>query len=419
MSAVSLPRRLKKIVIASRLHHCRKVRFEVFADRLGSPIDTVLVVRNEAGVELARAEDSPGSLDPILEYTVPDKVKAIQVGVVDSQGKGGSRGLYRLTIDTISPAVTRSDCELITPTRRISLPTAGSTLVPVWFGSRGYTGAIELATTSIPAGLKIEGLTIPPGAEGTLVSLKGSGAAIAPSVTRWQGKDKDGREHSVMQKDHSMARLQPWLATEIALAGIAGKGQEFQVEWKAPKANDVIVFGRRWPLAVKCTRTGVTGPVRLSLLTSQLPPLVNNQPDLNKTIRLEKPIEIAPMASESEVALLIPVELPGEMYDLAIQAELLSADKKTVISTAYTSVRRLPTRLPMALKVSTPARMDVTLDATKGALLEIAGKVERFEGSMGEVLITLTGLPPGVAASPLTVKAGDSNFQFKLSCPQP
>jgi hypothetical protein len=66
-----------------------KVRLEVFAERIGSPLDTALVIRNAAGVVLAQAEDSPGTLDPVLEYTVPDKVTAITVGVVDSQGRGG------------------------------------------------------------------------------------------------------------------------------------------------------------------------------------------------------------------------------------------------------------------------------------------------------------------------------------------
>ena len=55
-----------------------------------------LVIRNDAGAELARAEDSPGTLDPMLEYAVPDKVTSIVVCVLDAQGRGGPRGIYRL-----------------------------------------------------------------------------------------------------------------------------------------------------------------------------------------------------------------------------------------------------------------------------------------------------------------------------------
>jgi hypothetical protein len=394
-----------------------KVRFEVFAERLRSPIDTALVIRNEMGADLARAEDSPGTLDPILEYTVPEKMTAIQLAVVDSQGKGGPHGNYRLTIDTVPVTSTRNDFELFTPARRVSLPVDGATLIPVWVDRRGYSGAIELSSTGLPAGLKLDGMTIPVGAEGTLVSVKGSAAPVQPAVATLQSRASDGREHTVMQKEHPMIQLQPWMAAELAVGTVAGKGKEFQVEWKDPKPSDLIVPGRRWAPFVKCARTGVTGPVRLTLLTSQLPPVLNNQPDLPKTIRLDKATEIAPASNESEVGILIPVELPGEMYDVAIQAELLSADKRTVVATADTAVRRLPTRLPMSLTLSSPSRMDVKLDPKKGAAVEIAGKIDRLEGTTGEVQITLTGLPPGITVAPLNVKADAKDFQLKLNLP--
>ncbi len=71
----------------------QKLRLEVFAERLGSPLDTALVLRNEKGAVLVRAEDSPGTLDPVLDYTVPDKTTVLLAGVVDAQGRGGPRGL--------------------------------------------------------------------------------------------------------------------------------------------------------------------------------------------------------------------------------------------------------------------------------------------------------------------------------------
>src|SRR5262249_10175007 len=82
----------------------KKLRLEVFAERIGSPLDVALVIRNDKGVQLARAEDSPGTLDPVLDYTVPDKMTSMIVGVVDAQGRGGPRGVYWLTIDPGSAA---------------------------------------------------------------------------------------------------------------------------------------------------------------------------------------------------------------------------------------------------------------------------------------------------------------------------
>jgi hypothetical protein len=57
-----------------------------------------IVIRNEMGADLVRGEDSPNTLDPVLEYTVPDKVSFIQVVVQDVAGRGNARGIYRLVV---------------------------------------------------------------------------------------------------------------------------------------------------------------------------------------------------------------------------------------------------------------------------------------------------------------------------------
>jgi hypothetical protein len=71
----------------------------------------------------------------------------------------------------------------------------------------------------------------------------------------------------------------------------------------------------------------------------------------------------------------------------------------------------------MSLTLSSPSRMDVKLDPKKGAAVEIAGKIDRLEGTTGEVQITLTGLPPGITVAPLNVKADAKDFQLKLNLP--
>ena len=104
----------------------KKIRLEVFAERIGSPIDAALVVRNDKGDQLVRAEDSPGTLDPVLEYAVPDKVTSIIVGVVDAQGRGGPRGIYRLVIEPRRRRARNSNSPRML--QRISLPIGGRTV---------------------------------------------------------------------------------------------------------------------------------------------------------------------------------------------------------------------------------------------------------------------------------------------------
>jgi hypothetical protein len=391
-----------------------KVRFEVFAERLGSPIDAALVIRNETGGALAQVEDSPGTLDPVLEYTVPDKVTAVTVGVLDSQGRGGPRGIYRLTVDPVK-GEGLGDFRLTTPLLRLSLPAGGRAVVPVFAERRGFARKITLSATGFPAGVKLEGATIPADADGTLVTVTAP-APVPAGLIAWTGRSGID-ERLVSFKGHPLERLQPWLATEFAVAPTDAKVADFSIDWKPLPADAKLAPGGKLALPVKLTRTDVASPVRLTLLTSQAPPVVNNQPDPNRAIRIERPTEFGAKVSEGDVPVLIPPELPADAYQIAVLAELLTPDKQRVLASAVTPVRKMFVALPVAVKLD-DTRFDALLDAKTGATVEVSGSVERLNGFAGDIAVSLTGLPPGVPVpAPITVKAGETDFAFKLAIP--
>jgi hypothetical protein len=391
-----------------------KVRFEVFAERIGSPLDAALVIRNDAGAVLAQIEDSPGTLDPVLEYTVPDKVTSVIVGVVDSQGRGGPRGVYRLTIDPVR-GEGPGEFNLHTPLQRLNLPAGGRAVVPVFVERRGQARKITLSAAGLPAGVKLEGTTIPADADGTLVTITTT-APVTVGVIAWTGRSGTD-ERSVTFKGHPLERLQPWLAGEFALAPTNARVADFAIDWKNPPADARLSPGGKLALPVKFTRTDVASPVRLTLLTSQAPPLVNNQPNPAAAIRLEKPTEFGAKVNEGEVPVLLPPDLPADAYQIAVLAELLSPDKQRVLASAVTPVRKMFVALPVAVKLD-DTNLDAALDAKTGATAEVSGAVERLNGFTGDVTVTLSGLPPGVPApGPITVKAADTDFAFKLTIP--
>jgi hypothetical protein len=393
-----------------------KVRFEVFAERLGSPLDLSLVVRNEAGVALAQVEDSPGSLDPALEYAVPDKVTAVIVGVVDAQGRGGPKGVYRLSVEPQSAAEHKT-FRLVTPVQRVSLPVGGRNVVPVLVERHGHPGSIILSADALPRGVRLEGAAIPAGADGTLVTVVRDAAPSEAVLTTWRGRGEDDQEQTVVVKGHPLERLQPWLATELPVAPTTALAAEFQVDWRGLPADAGLVPAGKLALPVKLTRPKSPSMVRLTLVTSQSPPLVNNQPDLNKTLRQEKPVEVAANAVDSELTLLVPGELSGPGYDVTVQADLLAADKRAVLATAFTPVKRLAVRQSLILTVEGTGRIEVKLDPKTGATVPVKGKVERREGLTGDVALTLIGLPPGARADAVTVKAGTSEFTINVVLP--
>jgi hypothetical protein len=392
-----------------------RLRLEVFAERLGSPIDVALVVRNEAGAEVARAEDSPGTLDPALEYAVPDRVTAIQVGVIDSQGRGGPRGIYRLTVDPVPPAGP-PEPRLFTPGQRVSLANGGRYVLPVFADRRGYAGRIDLAASGLQPSAKIEGTTIAADADGVLVTITAIGAGPA-GVTNWHGRTADGRDVPVVLRGHPLERLQPWLATELAFAPTTAKADEFTLDWRGLAADAGLSPAGKLALPVKVQRADPAAPVRFTLLTSQAPPLANGQPNPNAAIRAERPVELAAKATDAEVPVVVPPELSADAYDVAVQAELLAADKRAVLATAFTPVRRLAVKRPVALKLEGPATVEAKLDPKAGATVEVVGQVERLNGFKGEATVTLTGVPAGVRADPVTVKADATRFTMKVVVP--
>ena len=73
--------------------------------------------------------------------------------------------------------------------------------------------------------------------------------------------------------------------------------------------------------------------------------------------------------------------------------------------------------LPVAVKFDS-SKLEAKLDAKTGAMLEVKGTVERLNGFTGDITVTLTGVPTGVAVpAAATVKTGATTFSFKLVIP--
>ena len=289
-------------------------------------------------------------------------------------------------------------------------------MVPVLVERRGsYQGKIDL-TANLPAGVKLDGGTIPDGADGTLATLERGSAPFEAAINPWHGRGADGIEQTIVVKGHPLEKLQPWLATEIAVAASDAKASELLMAWRNLPTDAVLVPGSKLALPITANRPTDKTTVRLTLLTSQVTPILNNAPDPNKSLRQEKPVEMPVKATDGEITLLVPVELSAPVYDVTVQAELLDPAKK-VLATAYAPVRRMAVTLPIVVKLNGPARIEMPLDAKKGTTIKLQGKIERLAGVKGDVAITLTGLPGGAKADAITVKADANDFTLNVTLP--
>jgi hypothetical protein len=179
-----------------------------------------------------------------------------------------------------------------------------------------------------------------------------------------------------------------------------------------------LARGTTRPLAVSLQRSqdGGSGPVRLSLVTSQKTPLKKEGDkqvvDLARALR-SGPTPLVPAdVAVHELQLTAPVDLPRHSWCVAVKAELLSDDEQQVRATAYTPIRRLQTVQPLELQVEIADEISVQLGAETPPTIE--GKLTRHPSFPHRVQVTLQGQPKDVKLPPITVEANESEFKLPL-----
>jgi hypothetical protein len=385
------------------------LRFEVLANRAGSPLDGVLYLRNERGVQLAMSDDRPNTVDPGLEFTVPDGLTSLVVALTDLEGRGGKEFIYRLAI---TPAG-RPDFSLALFEDRLLIPRGGAAVTRVRANRAGYQGPIKLTLGGLPEDVHVSGDVIPAGASGTLLSLTaGSDAKLVPVLSRLLGTGGDAKtpiQRLARLTQTPLTELEPWLRSDLAVA--VTERCPVQITWESNQST--LVIGGIYPAQVKLRRAKrAAGPIRLSLLTSQVAPKTSDgkQDDLKRALRLENAPLLAADQTEATAAVIVPADLPIGLYDLAIRAELLSADRQNVLATAVTPSRRVQARQPFVLQLAGPAI--IKAKSGTGLVGKLKGKVIRANGFTDPVRVTLGGLPAGL--SPPTVALAGDRSDFEL-----
>ncbi|MFP6770677.1 MAG: hypothetical protein VB859_21060 [Planctomycetaceae bacterium] len=459
----------------------QKLRFEVFADRLGTPLDSMLELRRPAGAVLATNDDAVRS-DSRIDYTVPAGVNRVDALVSDRHGRGGSRFVYRLLVSrTTDPA--RPEFSLTVAEGTHNVLSGGRHVFRVDVSRRGYNGAIRLLASKASGAFELLTPQIPAGAPGALVT-------VIPAVKDGQaGFDdfelvgvsvgaKEVIQRPVRTTKHPIASLQPWLAGDLAVARAAPPAEGIGVSWKTSGVGTTLFQGQDRALPIVLSRgTEAIGPIRLSLVTSQQVPLTKGKPNAALAIRgakatveipvaaatksawdaalkartsvraLEKKLAAAGaavaalkqqldkargdrdekvkalrriVAGQTRDAVFSVVTPPGlnlTDYDLAVLAELRSLDNKTTVARSFTPVKRFGTRRSLEL---VPRSADVVFVARSpkvDATVGLQGEITRHGTFAGDVTVTVAGQPKGIAAPKIVIKPGQTRFTLPLKVP--
>lgn len=132
-------------------------RFEVFAERLGSPIDALLSVEDESGATLVSADDDQ-THDPRVVFNAASSGRYF-LRIADKRESGGRGFLYRVEAEKVIPEVTaflpRPD--RVTQDRQVIVVPRGNRTVAL-FGvqRRNASGPVTLEIGSLPKSVSFE-----------------------------------------------------------------------------------------------------------------------------------------------------------------------------------------------------------------------------------------------------------------------
>ena len=263
----------------------QKIRFELIAERIGSTMDGVITVfDNASGRQLLQSDDFQSSSDPVAMLQIPKNVRRLRVEVKDVTGASNVEFLYGLIIEDVSDGT----FEVLFDKPQVTLAPGQRQLIKLTPLRSGYNGKIYLEAAYELPGLKFVTTPILPGADQGFATVENVGNEMLNAIPIYIRADSEDKKYRTSTKSAVPFKVfrQPWLDHQVAVASIVGNEYQVTADWPQTVNMDepVTVFsGGATPASLDITakfKDGYDGKkeVELSALTSVIPtPTVNGK----------------------------------------------------------------------------------------------------------------------------------------------
>ena len=346
-----------------------KLRFEVFADRIGSPIDSLLEIKNDKGGRLGLNDDTAGTTDSLLDYTVAKGVSVIHVEIKDQVDRATAESIYRLAITPLDDAAKRPGFILAVTNDTHNVPRGSTRVLQVTARRQNYNGPIKIHVDGLPPGIAAAAPDIVPNSNATLLTITGVGETGANILTKIRGTsvDLDPPISAIAAFDkHPLGKTQPWMQNDVALAIAPANNQPFQVDWSKSEAETLLALGTTFKAPVKFTRPpGAIGPVRLSVIVSEPVPVVNNRADVNRAVRAERATVDIAIDAKAKAAFDALTAADKALADTKTKAKAKSDAQAKLVAAAEAELKAAMAGQPADWKVVEAAQ--AKLDAARQA----------------------------------------------------
>ena len=278
-----------------------------------------------------------------------------------------------------------------------------------------------MSLPKLPDSISLSGTHIPAGSTRALLSISAATGDVLPVITHLlgigAGENSNVQAIASVGADSKHYRVQPYLKSKLAIARVSTS--PITAALRIPVGELEVAQGKFLPLEVHLTRTeNTSGKIRLRLISTQIQPRKKIKQggkdvevnDLDRTLRLVEEPLVETDKNKHAVNVWVPHDLVTTPWNVAIIAELLSQDNKTVLATTTTRQLTITPLQALVLKLTSPA--NVTAIAGEGESESVSGTITRADMFDKAVTITLRGLPKGYTAPSIEI-AGDVN-EFTL-----
>ena len=140
----------------------QKIDVDVFASRLGSPIDSLLEIRDLNDRLVGSSDDGSGH-DSHVVVTFPATADYV-LQITDKRSTGGEDHFYRVEISPFQPQLTaflsRPDCRS-QERQSIAVPRGNRVLTFLACQRTGFSGDISLLASGLPMGVQLPTTSVP------------------------------------------------------------------------------------------------------------------------------------------------------------------------------------------------------------------------------------------------------------------
>jgi len=404
-----------------------KIAVEVFADRLGSALDSVLTITDKNGRVVAENDDlrtgptnrnqriavpQPPVSDSRAEFTVPAD-GAYTITVDDRYNGGGPEFAYRLQIGPNPPDFSlaygtpqqpnqqqQRQNQPPAPTDVINLEPGKSVTIPVTVTRRGFDGPIELAAEELPKGLSAQATNIAAKQAGGQVVIKAEkDAERHVGRVRIVGSAKiDGQDvRRPVQQEIVLASLDPTHVARHAISDFAlvVTRRESPLVLKTPEEL-VLARGTETELQLSIDRrAGLKGPV---------------------TIKLDK----LPKGVDATTLTIAEDETSGAVKLTAAANATIAKPKIQVVSQGKLGAATVQAATEVALAIVMPFELAIDpkekqIEVEVGESCSLKLGVKRQGNFDGPITLAVTGLPTGMTATPDKIDANQDEIEISLA----